>query len=327
MRLVLVMAAWGSAFAGAKIGVDAVAPQVAAAIRFLGGGLVLLAVLPFTGKAKLQPKDVAVTGGLGVVGVFGYNMALFAGLTLAPAADASVLIPTMSPVCTTVVMAVVGRSRLGARTTAGLVCALAGAGVFLAGVPDSGQRLLGDLVYVAGAICWSVYTMCGAPVLRRLPTLTVTTYATVAGGLVLAASALPVIDNVDWAGLTTGFWLDQAYLVLIPTALAYPLFYQGVQRLGAAKAASMMFLVPVFGVALSVTLLHERITLVQTLGSILLLAGAWLTQRRPKTGQAKAASAIEVASLAPATMDSQQNNSHEATPSGSPVPKAAEADA
>jgi drug/metabolite transporter (DMT)-like permease len=325
MRLVLVMVAWGSAFAGSKVGVDAVAPQIAAAIRFLGGGLILLAVLPFTGKARLRPRDIAVAGGLGLVGVFGYNMALFAGLTLAPAADASVLIPTMSPVCTTVVMAIVSRSRLRSRTVAGLVCALAGAAAFLLGIPHSlagGARLLGDLVYVAGALCWSVYTMCGAPVLRRLPTLTVTAYATVAGGLVLAVSALPVVGGVDWAGLTTGFWLDQAYLVLVPTALAYPLFYQGVQRLGAARAASMMFLVPVFGVTLSVTLLHERITVVQVLGAVLLLAGAWLATHQPK-----AASAIEVASLAPATMDSQQNDNHAATASGSPVPKAAAADA
>jgi drug/metabolite transporter (DMT)-like permease len=322
MLLVLVMAAWGSAFAGSKAGVDAVAPQVAAAIRFLGGGLVLLAVLPFAGKARLTVKDAAIASGLGVVGVFGYNMALFAGLTMAPAADASVLIPTMSPVCTTVVMAIVGRSRLGTRTIVGLLCALGGAAVFLVGIPDSGARPAGDLVYVGGAVCWSVYTMCGAPVLRRLPALTVTTYATVVGGLVLAAAALPVLGDVDFARLGTGFWLDQVYLILVPTAAAYPLFYQGVQRLGAARAASAMFLVPVFGVAFSVTLLHERITVVQVLGSILLLAGAWLATR-----QAKAASAIDAASLAPATIDSQQKSSHAATPSGSPVPNAADADA
>lgn len=323
MLLVLVMAAWGSAFAASKAGVDAVAPQVAAAIRFLGGGLVLLAVLPFAGKVRLPAKDVVKVGGLGLVGVFGYNLALFGGLTLAPAADASVLIPTMSPVCTTVVMAIVGRSRLGGRTVFGLLSALAGAAVFLAGIPVGGGRLPGDLVYLAGAVCWSVYTMCGAPILRRLPTLTVTAYATVFGGLVLALSALPELGGVDWAGLGSGFWLDQLYLVLVPTALAYPLFYQGVRRLGAARAASAMFLVPVFGVGLSVILLHERITVVQVLGSVLLLAGAWLATR----GQAKAASAIDVASLAPATTDSQQKTSHAATPSGSPVPNAAEADA
>lgn len=276
LSLVLVMVFWGSAFASSELAVHEVPPAVAAFLRFGIGAAVLLAVRGFP---RLPRRDLASVAGLGLVGVFGYNLLFFLALTLAPSADGSVIVPVTAPVITVVATAVLGRRRLSRRTVVGLLLAVAGAGTFLAGIPaGGGHRLAGDLVFMAGAGCWAAYTIRGAPVLRRLPPFTVTAYATTAGALALGMLAAPSLGEVDWSELSAGFWLNQAYLALLPTALAYVMYYAAVRTVGPATAASAMFLVPAFGLACSWLLLGESITPVQAVGSVLLLAGAWLAR-------------------------------------------------
>jgi drug/metabolite transporter (DMT)-like permease len=183
-------------------------------------------------------------------------------------------------VITVAVTALRGRRRLPARTAIGLVTAVVGAGVFFAGIADGGSnRLAGDVLFVVAAGCWAGYTIFGAPVLRRLPPLTITAYATVAGAALLGLLAIPRLGAVEWSTMDGGFWLNQAYLVILPTALAYVMYYRAVRSVGPAMASSAMFLVPVFGLACSWIMVGESITLVQGGGSALMMIGAWLATR------------------------------------------------
>lgn len=271
------MALWGSAFASSKLAVREVPHEVAGFIRFLIGALVLLVVLRLP---RIAPREAARVGGLGLLGVFGYNLCFFLGLSLAPAADGSVIVPMTSPIITLAVSAALGRTTLTPFRIAGLTAAVAGGIVFFAGIPNTGDhRLLGDLAFVAAAACWSAYTMLGAPILARLAAPTVTVYATVAGTFALGLLAAPQLGTVRWSELDLGFWLNQAYLGILPTALAYVLFYRAVGQVGPAVASGAMFLVPAFGLTCAWVLLGETISAVQAVGAVLMFLGAWLNTR------------------------------------------------
>jgi drug/metabolite transporter (DMT)-like permease len=281
LALVLVMASWGSAFASSKVAVGAVPHEVAAVLRFGIGALILLALQPVLGS-RLSRRDAGLTAGLGMLGIFGYNVLFFLALTLAPSADGSVIVPATAPVITVAVTAMLGQRRMTRRTVVGLAAAVGGAAVFFFGIPAGGSgRVVGDLLFVAAATCWASYTICGAPVLRRLPAFTVTTYATVAGAIALAGFAISAFADTRWSTLDGGFWLNLAYLAVLPTALAYVLYYRAVHTAGPATAASAMFLVPVFGLACSWLLLGESITAIQATGAALMLVGAWLSTLTP----------------------------------------------
>lgn len=288
LPLVLTMAFWGSSFATSKITVGSVPAPLAAAIRFAGGAVILLAVVLSTGQGvRLDRRGWSMVGLLGLLGVFGYNILFFAALTMAPASDGSSIVPVLSPVITTVATAALSREHLPRRRWTGLALAGAGAVVFFVGTSTEAatpHRILGDLVFVAAAAVWSAYTICGRPVLRRFPPLPVTAYACVAGALLLACAAIPTLGQVRAADLTGRFWLVEIYLMVFPTAVAFPLFYRGVRGLGPARAATMMFLVPVFGLVLAFVLLGETVSVVQGIGSAAMLAGAWLavTEARVK---------------------------------------------
>lgn len=291
--LVLVMAFWGSAFALSKVAVHDVPPQVASLFRFGLGAVALLVLHSVVVRKRVGGRDLGRIAGIGMIGVFVYNSCFFLGLSLAPSADGSVIIPVCSPVITVAVTALMGRRRLTGRALGGLATAVAGAAVFFVGIPGGGTgRVVGDLLFVAAAGCWATYTVRGAPLLARLPTLTVTTYAAVAGSLGLAVLAVPFFGDVRWSTLDGTFWLNQAYLAALPTALAYVMYYQAVGRVGPATASSMMFLVPVFGLLGSWIVLGEAITPVQAVGAAGMLVGAWFaTVRGSERGRGRAITA------------------------------------
>lgn len=282
LSLVLVMALWGSAFASSKLAVQEIPHEVAAFIRFALAALILLPLRRLD-RQRLATREISTAAGLGLIGVFGYNLFFFLALSLAPSADGTVIVPVIAPVITVAVTALLGRRRLAVRTTVGLTAAVAGAAVFFAGIPGGGSnRLAGDLLFLAGAGCWAGYTILGAPVLRRLPPLSVTAYATAAGAVALGVLAVPHLNAVELSNLDAGFWLNQAYLVILPTALAYVLYYRSVRTVGPAMASSAMFLVPVFGLTCSWVLVGESITAVQAGGSVLMMIGAWLATLTPE---------------------------------------------
>lgn len=64
-------------------------------------------------------------------------------------------------------------------------------------------------------------------------------------------------------------------------------FYAGVKRIGAARATTFAFLVPIFGVVSSVIMLGECLSASTIAGGALVLVGLWLVQRQPAVPAAR----------------------------------------
>ncbi|EGK14251.1 DMT family transporter [Kroppenstedtia eburnea] len=143
-----------------------------------------------------------------------------------------------------------------------------------------GERLIGALFFLLAAICWAFYTLYGNGVLKELDPFPVTAYAMLTGAVLLGLFAAPDLMSVSWSSLEPGFWINQFYLALCPSVLANWFYYRGVQSVGASRAAMFMYIVPVSGVLLAVTLLGERLAPVQVFGSLLMVLGIWLVNRR-----------------------------------------------
>jgi drug/metabolite transporter (DMT)-like permease len=288
LQLVTTMALWGSAFASSKIVVGAVPHSVAAVFRFGGGALVLLLVLRLLAKSTpAEPKGAKLRAGLaGVLGVFGYNTFFFWGLSLAPSIDGTVIVPVMSPILTTAFVVLSGREKASFSRVVGLSLGLGGAVLFFVGIGGGfgggPERLLGDLIYLLGAVTWSAYTLTVPYTMKGVEPLRATTYATVAGAVLLALFAIPSVPSIPWSSVAPEVWLNVIYLVLGPTVIAYLLYYRGIRSVGAARASIMMFTSPIFGALCSVVFLNETISLVQGIGAAVMLVGAILAVTHDK---------------------------------------------
>lgn len=298
LYLLTTMVLFGSAFTSSKVLVASVPHEVAAALRFGGGALVLLVLLAVLGRrsgsAPLTRGQALRAAGVGLIGVFAYNLLFFWGLSLAPSIDGSVIVPVLSPVIVAVALLVTGGERASRRRLAGLGVGVAGAVLFFlgaggGGAGSGGSRLVGDLVFLLGAVAWAVYSIASKKLLTGMDPLRATTIGTVTGALALAVPAVPAASGVDWAAVPGSAWANAVYLAVGPTAVAYLCYYRGLRSVSPSTATVVMFTVPVFGATGGVLFLGESFGVVQLAGAVVMLAGALVavTAGRRRTATAR----------------------------------------
>ncbi len=80
---------------------------------------------------------------------------------------------------------------------------------------------------------------------------------------------------------TPGNVLAVVYVAIFPSFVAYLCYNRGVAIIGANRAAPFFHLIPVFGAAMAIALLGERLELFHLVGFILVLAGVIVAARKP----------------------------------------------
>lgn len=283
--LILTMLFWGSAFATSKMIVLDVPPEVGAVLRFGLGAALMMAVL-FRRSARPIParSSWGRIAAVGLVGVTAFNTLFFRGLSFAPASDAAMIIPTLSPVFTAAAGMLFFGEPVKRNRMSGLLLSLAGAVLFFWGVIGNtgGQaaRAQGDLLLIGAAASWAAYSISSRRLLERIGSLPATAWTMLVGSAVLFLISSPKLAEVPWGSLSLTFWLVLAYLAVFPTVIAYILWMEGIRAIGAGSATSFMFLAPVTGLAIAAVLLSERPTPLQYAGGALMIAGVWWINRR-----------------------------------------------
>ncbi|MFJ6087873.1 DMT family transporter [Streptomyces sp. NPDC092369] len=283
------MALFGTAFTSSKVVIGQIPHEVAAALRFGGGALVLLLLLSLRpGSVTFAWRDLVRAGSVGLMGVFAYNFFFFWGISLAPAIDGSIIVPVLSPVLTTITLLMTGHEKTSTIQAAGLALGVTGAVVFFIGIGGTGKgvtgsRLAGDFVFLLAAGCWAAYSITSKKVLSGMEPLRATAYATGVGALALTVAAIPSVPRTDWAAVPAATWTNVGFLAVGPTAVAYLFYNQGLRSVSPITATLSMFAVPVFGAVSSVLFLGESITAVQLAGALITIVGAALAVTRGKS--------------------------------------------
>ncbi|HJW49559.1 MAG TPA: DMT family transporter, partial [Candidatus Limnocylindria bacterium] len=165
---VTVALCWSGSWTAGKLGVEAIPPIELSTIRFALAGLLMLVIARVTG-ASLGLSRLPLVVLAAAFGIFGYNALVFVALTMTPASDGALIVPTINPVLTVLFASFLGE-RLTANKLVGLAIATVGAAVVIAaatGLSFTGDRLVGDLLLLGGAACWSVYAVLGSVTTRH----------------------------------------------------------------------------------------------------------------------------------------------------------------
>lgn len=274
--------AWSGGWITGKLGVESAPPLEFSAVRFVVASIAL-------GVVAAATRTRVETGRLGPVvfsalfGYLGYNAFVFVGLTMAPASDAALIVPTTIPVLTAVAASFVGE-RLSATKLSGFALASIGAALVMAAGQDgdaSARRLQGDVLMLAGAVCWAIYTVLGTITLRTRSPLAVVTIATPIGAALLLPLGLFEQGYRDVPSWSAAVWLELLYLALVVTVGSFTLFYWVVRRVGAGIAAMSSYFVPVLTLAMAVVFLGDRPQPLQLVGGLVILAGVRVATWRP----------------------------------------------
>ena len=281
-KLCLMALFWSGVFPAVNIMVQSMGIVTSVFLRFFAAALILLALLAWReGRLpRLTPRELVLVLGLGLLGITVYNTLFTAGLSLVEASRAALIVPT-NPAFTALFAALLLKERLGGTRALGVALCVAGALWVLArGDPASFAALdfgLGEMILVACIFMWSAYTLLGRVALSTLSPLALSAYVMTAGSLPLALPAW--LEPAPLAQVTWQGWSAFAYLVVFGTVIPFLWFYEGVKALGAARAAQFINLVPPLAVAESILLLGEPFVPALGVGSALVVAGLYLTNK------------------------------------------------
>ena len=303
VALVLISAcAFGSGALFAKPAYEAgVGWHVLSAWRFLfGASLAWLWLLAWPAhRQALRSLDRRLVLGSLALGVLyvGNSGTYFAGLETVDASLAA-LIVYIYPALVAVLTLRFGRRLRGARAWGALGLALCGVVLAVGGIrATDAPPLEGLLLIIASPVIYAVWVVLAARLSGErgeagdgsvergagpgaaasaatalMMTATATTY-----WLSAVALGLPVGP----ADVPAGAWFGLAGVGTVSTFIAIQAFYAGAQRVGAAQAALLSTIEPVWTIALAALLLGESLQPVQLAGGALILLGVILAQAGP----------------------------------------------
>ena len=281
-KLVLMALFWSGVFPAIRIVLESLGLFSSVFLRFSAAALVLLALLWWReGRLRrLTPREAVLVVGLGLLGIAVYNSLFTAGLSLVEASRAALIVPT-NPAFTALFAAWLLKERIGRARVAGITLSVMGAlWVLCRGDLRTVAHFefgTGELILVLCIFIWSAYTILGRVALSTLSPLALTAYVMAAGTLPMVVPAY--FEHAPLAEVTWRSWGALAYLVVFGTVIPFLWYSEGVKALGAARASQFISLVPPLAVAQAVLLLGERFTPALGVGTALVVAGLYLTNR------------------------------------------------
>ncbi len=290
------MAAWAANFIVVKAANEQIPPVTFAFLRFGLAAATLLLVLRWReGTFGWPGRDALPILGLGALGFGVYQILWSIALQDIPAGDSALLIAT-TPVITAL-LAVVSRADTLTRTKLlGSVVSFSGVAIIVsAGHGISlGSALVGDALTLLAAVCWSIYTAFGAPILRRHSPLRTTAWAMVGGSLVLLVPGAFQAVGVDWGAVRIDAWAGLLFAAFVPAGIANVVVFSAIRLLGPTRITAYQFLVPFLAVLMGAAFLAEPMRLDQLLGGLVIVIGVaiartdrvtafggWLRERLP----------------------------------------------
>lgn len=269
-------AAWGTTYLVTTQTLPADRPWLAAGVRALPAGLLLLALVRRLPRGAWWWRSFV----LGMLNIGLFFPLIFAAAYRLPggvAATIGAVSPLLVAGLSLVVLGVVPRPRVLIAGVAGVL----GVGLLVlsaqASLDPTGVALM-LLATVSMALGTVLSARWGRP--QGISPLALTGWQLTWGGLVI----VPLMFLVEGTppAPTGRNLLGFGYLVVIGTALAYVLWFRGIERLGAGVASFLTLVNPLVATIAGLIVLDQTLTVLQILGLVVALGALVLGQRAPR---------------------------------------------
>lgn len=289
LQLGLVAVIWGGTFVAGRAMSPGTPPLLSASLRFLiaGGVLAVFLLLSGRGFARITRLQLLKISGLGLCGVYAYNLFFFYGLQHTTASRAS-LIVALNPAVIALTAYLFHQERLSRAKGLGIALCLLGAATVIFGKSPqalgAASHWLGDALVFGCVLSWVAYSVFGKNTVAQLGALHTVTYSLWAGAAMLTltavltgqmgAASIAVLNGRDLACLL--------YLGALGSAVAYIWYYNGIQKIGVTRAGVFIALNPLTAVLLGALLLNEPLSATVLAGGALVVVGIGVCNLRPR---------------------------------------------
>ena len=170
--------------------------------------------------------------------------------------------------------------RLGWPLVCGTVLALTGMALVLFGRGEVRLSAKGDLLAIAAAVCWAVYSLFMGQMTREYGTLTATRKVFFYGLLTILPFLEGSCDSLSPSVLCQPVvWTNLVFLGLVASLLCFLAWNLVIDKLGNITSTNYVYLNPIFTLISASVLLGERMTPPAAVGCAAILAGVILAGR------------------------------------------------
>lgn len=237
----------------------------------------------FAGRhAQAQALSGRDWGAILILGFIGYYLSSwldFSGLVYITA-GLERLILYIYPTLVVLIVAALNKRRVQRREVAALLLTYAGVAlVFFEGIGSAqSNALLGGALVLGAAVSFAVFTVASGSLIQRIGAIRFSAYSmSVAGVLTLIHYALT--HPVQIPDLPVGVYQLGLLLAIFSTVIPSFMISLGIQRIGVSRASVISGGGPVATLALAAIVLGESISLIQIIGTVLVLTGVFSISR------------------------------------------------
>ena len=270
---------WSSAFAGIRYGLSAFSPLELALLRFSTASAAMLIYALATRMRLPDRKDLPAITLTALSGVTIYHITLNIGEQTVTAGAASLLIST-APVFIVLLAAIFLHERMTRLTVAGMVISVIGAAMISFGKNGALEFNAGALLILVSAVSGAIYSLGQKRLLPKYGAAALTTYCVWIGTIFFLPAApglIRAIQQTTWQPVAT-----VVYLGIFPTAVAYVTWAYVLKVFPAARAASILYLVPVLAIVIAWIWINEIPAWISLLGGVFAVAGVILVNWKPR---------------------------------------------
>ena len=282
LSALLTIIIWGTTFISTKILLVDFQPVEILFFRFIMGLLILMLVYPHRLKGTTPGQEMTFVAA-GLCGICMYYLLENIALTYTLASNVGVII-SVAPFFTAILTHLFLKEdeKLRPNFFVGFVVAMAG--IFLISFNGSKLELnpTGDLLALLAALVWACYSVLTKKISGYGYNTILTTRRVFFYGILFMIPALFLFDfKLGLSRFADPVYLfNIVYLGLGASALCFVTWNFAVKILGAVKTSIYIYMVPVITVVTSVLILHEKITALAGIGTVLTLAGLFLSESK-----------------------------------------------
>lgn len=286
--LTLITLGWGFNWSVVKLVLVEIPPLTLRAICLLTAGTGILSLARLGGQSlHVSARHWRPLLALSAFNIVSWNVLVIYGIALLPSGRAALLGYSM-PLWSMILSVWLLDERLTARRGLSLLLGMSGVAILLGGdLAGMASAATGVVLMLAAAVSWAL----GTVLLKRfelpIPTLSLTGWMMITGGVPIAAAAA-ALEHDRWRPITTGAALDLVYCVFISFMFCYWAWNRLVLMVPVAVSSISTLATPVVGILSGVWVLHEPLTWQEVVAGAFILGAIALVlrPRRPGSGLA-----------------------------------------
>ena len=280
--MVFAMITWGYSWVGAKI----LGPYGHVSTKiFLRFFFASIALIPILLKYRI-PFRIDKKGFIFIlwnsISLCSYNYFYFKSTHMGLAGVGGVLVTTLNPILTSLfVFSFLDRSSAKLKEFVGLIMGLTGGGIIMR-LWEMDIALMissGNIFYILASCSWVSVTITSQKSKNHIHFLTYSFWSFLSSSLLslyfCEIESISQTINYDWI-----YWLNIFLLSIVVMSFANTMYFFASSKIGAVKASSYIFVVPLTAIIFSKIILNEQVLYTTVLGGILSVVAVYLINKK-----------------------------------------------